>query len=217
MKFIITRHGETHQNVAKISMGHTIGGDLNDTGIIQARQLAQRLASEHISIIYTSDLQRAVDTTAMIAKFHPQTPILQEPLLRERNLGIYEGGPSEKWKEAMRNSSDPFQLFRPQGGESYADLHIRIEKFLQKIFRFGFSPTDSILIMSHTATVTIMLLRLFEKSITPEAYEQFKPEHTAITILDISEDKSIRTLLFNSIEHLQIDLPATIKNEPVPV
>ncbi len=206
MRLIITRHGETHQNAAKISMGQKIGGDLNDAGLAQARQLARQLASEHLDHIYSSDLQRAADTTRTVAHFHRDTPVTFEPLLQERNLGVYEGGPSATWKEAMQQSPEPFHLFRPEGGESYADLQARITPFVSRLFSTHLASHDSVLLLSHAGVITVLLLTLLQKQITRDTYDQFKPDNTAITILDIAADRTVIPLVLNSTKHL-------IKNE----
>jgi phosphoserine phosphatase len=214
MKLIITRHGETHQNVSKISMGQKIQGDLNKTGIAQAHQLANRLSSEPIDIIHTSDLGRAVETTNIVAKHHTHIPIINQPLLRERNLGIYEGGPSSAWKQAMRHSTLPFTAYQPQDGESYTMLQQRVNTYLDKLFTEYEESNNTVAIISHTATVTIMLLTLFKQPITKATYERLKPENTAISILNITKDH-VETVLLNSIDHLSAhQKTAPLKRRP---
>ena len=61
MRLILTRHGETEDNVKEILQGQA-GGKLTAKGIEQAKKLALRLKKEKIDKIYVSDLKRAVDT-----------------------------------------------------------------------------------------------------------------------------------------------------------
>ena len=90
MKLIITRHGETLENVHNICQGH-IHGSLTHKGIEQAKKLGERLKNEHIDVIYSSDLRRSFDTTKEIAKFHPNTPLITTERLRERFMGKMQG------------------------------------------------------------------------------------------------------------------------------
>jgi len=90
MKLIITRHGETEENIAGIMQGH-LPGKLSDTGISQAKRVAMRLKDEKIDYIFSSDLARAVDTAKEIVKFHPNTPFELVKDLRERYLGKFQG------------------------------------------------------------------------------------------------------------------------------
>ena len=61
MKLIITRHGETIENVKGIAMG-SLPGNLSKKGKKQAKLVAKRLKNININAIYTSDLKRAYDT-----------------------------------------------------------------------------------------------------------------------------------------------------------
>ena len=67
MKIYITRHGETDWNTSKKLCGST-DITLNDKGREQARELAEMIASRKdeldIRYIYTSDLERAVETAS---------------------------------------------------------------------------------------------------------------------------------------------------------
>jgi len=63
MKLILVRHGETIENRRHILQGQT-HGKLTPEGISQANRLADYLTTSfHIDVCFTSDLQRAVDTT----------------------------------------------------------------------------------------------------------------------------------------------------------
>ena len=67
MKLILTRHGETVDNIKGILQGQN-PGKLSENGIQQAKQLALRLKNENIDAIYSSDLARAADTAKEIYK-----------------------------------------------------------------------------------------------------------------------------------------------------
>ena len=62
----LVRHGETVDNANNIMQGQT-QGCLNERGREQARQVAERLASEQIDAVVASDLRRAVQTAEVIA------------------------------------------------------------------------------------------------------------------------------------------------------
>ncbi|MBT3406222.1 histidine phosphatase family protein [Candidatus Woesearchaeota archaeon] len=90
MRLILTRHGQTEENVKRILQGH-MPGKLTPLGIEQAKKLASRLKDENIDAIYSSDLARTADTTKEIAKFHPDVPVFYVAELREGDLGEYAG------------------------------------------------------------------------------------------------------------------------------
>lgn len=88
---LLARHGQTHENVARILQGQ-MPGHLNEEGISQAHEMGRMLQSTPIDAVLTSDLKRAVDT-AHIVNEYLHLPLIKEPLLRERNFGIHTGAP----------------------------------------------------------------------------------------------------------------------------
>lgn len=60
---------------------------LSYTGAEETNSLAARLAKEKFVVVYSSDLQRAKETTDVIMAHHADTPLIWEERLRERNMG----------------------------------------------------------------------------------------------------------------------------------
>jgi 2,3-bisphosphoglycerate-dependent phosphoglycerate mutase len=86
---IIVRHGQTQWNLKLIRQGH-LDSPLTEKGIAQAKALAQRLAQEKFTALYSSDLGRAVQTAQTIAAVTGHQ-VVTDTRLRERNLGIFQG------------------------------------------------------------------------------------------------------------------------------
>jgi broad specificity phosphatase PhoE len=204
MRGIFVRHGETEQIVAGITQGQGVGGDLNDLGKWQAQQIALALKAEQIDHAYCSDLKRAVDTADAILQQHPDVPVQYTPVLRERSLGIYEGRPKREWKEANRAATVPFHLFKPIGGESYEEVRQRIYAFYKKLV--ALHPDETVLLVTHGGTLAMLYMTLLEKPLTPEEYEKYRPENTAVTIGEFDRDGTIRIEILNSTQHVIADL-----------
>ena len=81
---IIVRHGQTEWNIKGIRQGH-LDSPLTHRGLAQAKALAKRLAREKFSLLYSSDLGRAVDTAREIANVTGHQ-IITDARLRERHL-----------------------------------------------------------------------------------------------------------------------------------
>lgn len=88
-KLLLARHGETVDNANKIMQGQT-QGQLNDTGIGQAEELAVQMADVSIDAIVASDLHRAIQTAAIVAAPHG-LEVVTTSLLRERDWGGFTG------------------------------------------------------------------------------------------------------------------------------
>jgi broad specificity phosphatase PhoE len=65
MKLLLARHGQTDWNLAQRFQGQS-DVPLNEIGWQQANALADRLSTQPIHIVYSSDLQRAMETAKMI-------------------------------------------------------------------------------------------------------------------------------------------------------
>ena len=89
VRLYLMRHGETVDNVNRILQGQT-DGRLNDNGLRMAEEASRRMAGEAIDVFFSSDLERCVDTCRIMARPHGK-PIVQTPLLRERDWGSFTG------------------------------------------------------------------------------------------------------------------------------
>lgn len=84
------RHGQTDWNKEGRIQGGGSDQPLNSQGILQAKQLAYKLAKLNISTIYSSDLLRAKQTTQEINNIL-NVKVIESTLLRETNYGELEG------------------------------------------------------------------------------------------------------------------------------
>lgn len=88
-QIFLVRHGETSWNSRKIWQGQ-IGEGLNDYGRKQAESAASKLLGRPISVIYSSDLKRTLDTARIISE-KTGVMIQEDPEFRERSLGLLSG------------------------------------------------------------------------------------------------------------------------------
>ena len=128
----LVRHGETVDNANHIMQGQT-PGELNEQGIKQAEELADRLKDEPIDAFVSSDLQRSIHTCELIAVPHGKA-VTTTPLLRERDWGSFTG----KYIPGLANLKDP--SLWPDDIESLEDLkvlavgHGIINKAIQSVY-----------------------------------------------------------------------------------
>jgi broad specificity phosphatase PhoE len=196
MRLYVIRHGETEENLNGIIQGQN-PGKLTGRGIEQAKQLALRLKDESFDLIFSSDLQRAVDTAQYIASFH-RTPIHFTSELRERGAGIFQGRSRDELHRAERESDLPLIDFIPELGESFRDLHIRAARFLDMLYsRFN---NETILLVSHGGWNRMLLGIVMGKTI--EESLTITQENTCVNIVEIDKDSGRRIHLLNCVKHL---------------
>ena len=127
-RLLCIRHGETDWNREGRIQGH-LDLPLSALGRSQAERLAVALDDEPLQALYSSDLVRARETAAGLARRHGLQPVLR-PALRERSFGQMEGLcwpeiESRHPEDARRwRSRDP--AYAVPGGESLLDFNARV-------------------------------------------------------------------------------------------
>jgi probable phosphoglycerate mutase len=119
-ELILIRHGETAWNRERRMQGQT-DTQLSDTGRAQAQAVGRRLARHPFVALYSSDLTRAWDTAAAIAR-ESGHEIRRERALRERTFGVFEGLTYDEMAERYPDEHARFSKRDPDyavpGGES---------------------------------------------------------------------------------------------------
>src|SRR5436190_13950426 len=87
---LLIRHGENEFVKTGKLPGHLPGIHLNEQGQKQAHALGEALKDVPLKAIYSSPLERAMETAEPIATSH-QLEIVQEPGLRDANVGKWQG------------------------------------------------------------------------------------------------------------------------------
>lgn len=156
MKIYVIRHGLTELNKKKVVNGQ-IDEPLAPEGIEQAKT-AISLIPKSIKQIYTSPLQRA-HKTAQIINSKLISPISVQTELTEIHMGSLAGkawGDMESGLELKKKHRAIEFDYRPQGGESAAEVKKRIIAFLKKIN--GQHHDYEILVVTHGGIIRILHL-----------------------------------------------------------
>lgn len=165
--FYIFRHGETELNRQKRWQGSGMDYDLNETGMRQAQQLAEKLTGKGLEIIYSSPLLRAKHTAEAVAD-KLNIPVIVEPDLRECFYGAAEGqlisDLQNSMPEIVNNWSNPhFMNLRFPQGEAKNEALKRVWNVLESLCNTSYSAIG---IAIHGGTMAAMLNSLnfdFEK------------------------------------------------------
>ena len=104
---IFLRHGEAENNVKKILAGRTPGINLTEQGKQQAEQAGQMIKSLNISAIYSSPIDRAMQTAEIVGKHCDVKPILDDRLI-ELDMGKFTMVP---YTEIFKNHGTVFLKF----------------------------------------------------------------------------------------------------------
>lgn len=153
---ILIRHGETDY-VGNRLAGHLPGIHLNHRGKQQAEALAHRLERFPITAIYSSPLERTLETAEPLSRLKKiSVRILQA--LTEINVGDWQGKPisSLRMLKHWRNIHEESASFSFPNGESFIDKQRVIVPALEKLIDNS-SPNAVIVCVSHGDPIKLSL------------------------------------------------------------
>jgi len=153
---ILIRHGETDY-VGNRLAGHLPDIHLNQKGKQQAAVLSKKLAGLPINAIYSSPLERTMETAEPLAKLKG-LPIRVLPALTEINVGDWQGKsiPALRRLELWRGTHEEPANFSFPNGESFKNRQQVIVTTLEKLIR-NTSTRSVIACVSHGDPIKLSL------------------------------------------------------------
>jgi probable phosphoglycerate mutase len=155
----LMRHGDSRQDGVRRFIGRT-DHRLNESGLAQARWWRKKLDGVPFSKVFSSDMQRSIDTAAIIAEGRD---VRVEPLpeLREIDLGEWDGRAVVDIQKAHpeeyeRRGLDP-ACYRTPGGESFIEVGRRVWPAFEDITGSG---CGNVLVVGHAGVNRVVLCRL---------------------------------------------------------
>ncbi len=199
---LLVRHGQTMSNVTSRYAGW-IDEDLNNRGLQQAQQLAERLKNWRIDSAYSSPLKRAFHTAEIIATPHSLS-VNKLDDLGEIRMGLWEGLSAaqievkfpEEWKQWR---SDPSNLVMPEG-ESIGQVQKRAILALQRTIKAN--PGCQVLVATHDAILKLSIAYCL--NVSPSIYRRIEIANASLTIISITDGKW-RLSLLNDTAHLTLE------------
>ncbi len=198
-RLFLIRHAETEANSKKRYQGQTDHG-LNEKGRKQAQRVGIRLASEPLSGIYSSVLERAKETAERIAIYHGLEVITMESL-NELNFGDWEGLTAEEiskqYPELFRKWTNGELDIQIPGGENRKLFLERINKALSSILQTHQGKT--VAVVTHGGPIKSIICQALRTE--PNAFWHFREDNGAINLIEYNQGH--HTVMFiNDICHL---------------
>ena len=154
---LLIRHGESTANLSRCFAGH-IDVPLTGLGEKQAACTSEFIVNTYpVDGVYASDLRRAYDTGAAVAR-RLGLPVRADRLLREIFAGQWEGKP---FSELEGNFPEDYHCWRTDigncrttGGESTAELLARAESALRRIAEEN--PGKTVVVATHATVIRVI-------------------------------------------------------------
>src|SRR5688572_22153307 len=201
-RLYLVRHGATLLTAEdRFSGANNV--HLSDEGRTQVDHLARRLMDDKLEAIYTSPLDRTLETARIIARPHGLVPA-QRDGLREISHGHWEGLTRKEVEERFSEEytaweEDPF-TFAPEGGEAGIGVLARALPVIREVVVKH--EDKNILVVSHKATLRLILSSLL--GFDARGYrDRLDQAPACLNILDFKDPVRARLMLFNDISHYE--------------
>lgn len=150
MRVLITRHGQTEENLSGILQGQG-HGTITKHGYSQIEALIKRLEKENVRLIISSDASWCIRTTRRIADVI-HMPVEYTPLIRKKDNGGFVGKRHDlvDWE-----GLGEFEARKAPGGENLIEVRERARKFFRGLKER--SVNDTILVVSHGTFLKLLI------------------------------------------------------------
>lgn len=185
---LLVRHGENEYVKTGRLAGRLPGVHLNERGRSQAQAVAEKLAGAPIKALYSSPLERAMETAEPIAAALG-LEIVQRAGLIEVDIGEWQGkklkglSRQKAWRPVQQTPS----LVCFPGGETFAEAQHRICQELMDLAR-KHDPKDVIVCVSHSDPIKLAVAYFI--GLPLDMFQRLGVSTASITALNLTETSS---------------------------
>lgn len=204
IRLYLIRHGETDWNKQKKFQGWT-DIDLNENGKMQAELLGERFKDIKVDEIYSSPLQRSVNTAKPIAQIK-NLSIIENENFKEINFGEWEG---LTVSEIYEKAGEDFVTFmkKPEEGTfpgdgSFANVTKRIAEGLEEVL--DGKEDKNIVIVSHGGIVRLTISYLM--NFPGDWYNKTWIDNTSVSVIELSKNRGNLLRVLNDFSHINSDI-----------
>lgn len=194
--FFLIRHASC-DGLGQTLWGRTPGICLNDTGNTQARCLSDRFKNTSLDAIYSSPLERALETATAIAE-SMKLDVKTCDAANEINFGDWTGktfdelSRDERWRHFNRRRS----ITMTPSGESFLDVQNRIVKEIETL---ALQHGDAhIAVVSHADVIRAAVA--YFSAIPIDLVDRFEISPCSVSVLALNEHGATVVTVNNTIE-----------------
>jgi probable phosphoglycerate mutase len=177
---LLIRHG-LNDWVGKKLAGRTAGVHLNKSGMAQAQAIASVLGELPIRAIYSSPLERAVETAGPLAG-SLAIPIIQKDGLQEINFGAWQGKSMKQLRrlKLWKTVHDEPEAMRFPEGESFLEAQARLIQTVESILAVH-AKEELVACFSHSDSIRLILAHYL--GIPLNAFHKIAVDTASISVL----------------------------------
>ena len=179
---IFLRHAQAKNNVERILAGRTEGFPLTQSGIQQAEKIAKFLKPLEISAIYSSPIERAINTAKIAAK-SLNLKVKTDPRLIEIEMGMFSGMFYEdmftKYGNVFLKFYQDNPIIEENGVETFSDVKKRVLDIVNYCSKEH--KGQNVLLVTHMDPIKAMLSTILH--LKPESLYELIIRNASLTIL----------------------------------
>jgi len=185
---LLIRHGENEYVKTGKMAGRLPGVHLNERGKKQAAELAEALKQVPLKAIYSSSLERAVETAEPIVEGR-KLEIQLRPQLMDNDIGKWQGrtlkqlSRTKKWKIVQQA---PSRFTFPEG-ESFLQTQTRIASTLDEIAA-SHKPKDIVAVIFHADPIKLAVAHYLGMPL--DHFQRLGCDTGSVTFLYIGESSA---------------------------
>ncbi len=186
--FLLIRHGENDYVKKGMMAGRLAGVHLNKKGHEQAHVIAKQLARAPIKAIYSSPLERAMETAEPLSKAL-SLEVIARAGLTEIDVGEWQDqklkslGRTKEWK-IVREA--PSRMHFP-GGETFAEAQLRVASELELLSQYH-NPKDMVVCVSHADPIRLAVAYFLGLSL--DLFQRLYVAPASLTAMEIGKSGS---------------------------
>ena len=191
---IFLRHGQAENNTKKILAGRSPGVNLTETGIKQVEQAGLMLKSLNISKIYSSPIDRALQTAEIVSKQCDQEVILDDRLI-ELDMGKFTKMPYDEIFSKHGNVFLKFYQGSEEVRENDVETFAQVQKRVFEMVDFVLSQhkNENIVLVTHMDPIKAMIGKVL--NLKPETLFELIIANASLNIFKNNDQKFYLTAI----------------------
>ena len=188
----LIRHGLTSVTGSRL-YGRTEGFHLDERGRAQSERLAERFAPVRPTAVYSSPLERCVETVEPLAAAQRLPVVTREDLI-EMDAGAWTGRSlaslrrTKLWREVQQSPS----TFRFPGGEAFAEAQVRVVREIERIGRRH--HRGRVVVATHGDIVRILLAHF--AGVPLDRFQRTVVDTASVSVIQLAGERT-HVLLVN--------------------
>ena len=202
VRLYLVRHAESTWNVEGRVQGQA-DPPLSEQGQAQAARLADRFRGDAVTALYTSPLQRALNTAERVAQA-TGLPVRVDDRLKEHNLGLFTG---HIWADIVEQYPEFAKAWMEQaldmpGGEKHTALRARAAGVVEDIV--AQHAEGRVVVVSHGGLLGEYLAHLLR--LDANRRHPFRFDNASVSVVEVGGALT-RVHRLNDVSHLMVAPP----------